>query len=373
MSCSNCNNGTCGDCNRSNTPCTTCPTASADCESLPSALQNFTNAFFGTVTKSVVNGQVVWTLPCNLEVGLPANPRLDTEGLACYFLRLFQNGIVGLTGLPGDTGDQGPAGHNAYTISTTAFNAPTLAQPTVQFNVVPGPLLSVGQTIFVPNIGWLQITNLFNNTTVFATLLELVTPSIAVSPAGVLVLPTGPRGLPVTGPTGPQGVPGPTGAPGTPGATGAPGADGADGAAAAAFTQTNLQYLGGANDYAMTAAVDPGAFVDFGGNDLEVTLPTAGTYLVTVQVDCQNNSGGIRQWDFHLHNATTVLAYPYSYAFLTFADSGAVMPLSFSFTNIISTATDNNLVQVWTRSDSVAGPDQHIQCAFSKIIYVKLA
>jgi hypothetical protein len=336
---------------------------------LPSALQNFTNAFFGTVQKTVVNGQVVWTLPCNLEVGLPANPRLDTEGLACYFLRLFQNGIIGLTGLPGDTGEQGAAGHNAYTVSTTAFNAPTLANPTVQFNVVPGPLLSVGQTIFVPNIGWLQITNLFNNTTVFATLLELVTPSIAVAPAGVIVLPTGPRGLPVTGPTGPQGVPGPTGLQGNTGATGSQGPVGPAGADGATATNSNAQYLGSNTDYTM---LDAGyAAIVFGANDLEVTLALAGTYLILCHISAVCVPA--REWDFILWNATTAAAYADSDAqYFLPANAGSLVD-TLTFANIITTTTANNLIQVRGQTSAAGGGTQDVQVTWTKMIYVKLA
>ena len=128
-------------------PCGTCPVNSADAETLPSTLDNFTQQFFGTITKTEVNGQVTWTLPCNLDTGLPGNPRGSAEGLACYFLRLFSDGIVGLIGPQGDTGLAGNDGNNAYTVVTTAFNAPTVPSPTVQFNVIPSPAISAGQTM----------------------------------------------------------------------------------------------------------------------------------------------------------------------------------------------------------------------------------
>lgn len=81
------------------TCCTTNPCGSAAVadpanETLASALTNFTNEFFGTVTKTLVNGSVVWGLPCNLSDGLDGNPRVPGEGLACYFLRLLQDGAV---------------------------------------------------------------------------------------------------------------------------------------------------------------------------------------------------------------------------------------------------------------------------------------
>ena len=368
MSCTNCSSGSCGDCDCNNgttTPCTTCPTASADCESLPSALDNFITQFFGAVQKTVINGAVVWTLPCNLGVGLPGNPRADTEGLACYFLRLFETGIVGLTGPKGDTGDAGATGNNAYTVTTTAFNAPTLLSPLVQFNVIPGPLLSIGQTIFIPNIGWFQVTNLFQNTTVFASLLELVPSPIAVSPPGVLVLPTGPRGLPVTGPVGPQGAKGDTGLPGATGSTGSVGPVGLTGAPGATATNVNAQVLGGVADYNMTASY---AKVDFGTDDLEATLPTAGTYLVIAQLSCL--SSVTREWDFKLYNATTSAEVADSEVVTRQAADGSISELVV-FNTIVTTTTANNLIQVYAATASTGGT-QKVNYTWSKIIYVQL-
>lgn len=58
-------------------------------EPIDSALNNFIASFFGIVVKTCVNNQIVWTLPCNLDAGLPGYPRVANEGLACYFLRIF--------------------------------------------------------------------------------------------------------------------------------------------------------------------------------------------------------------------------------------------------------------------------------------------
>lgn len=78
MSCScNCN------------PCRCTPSCDTTNEPISSALNNFITAFFGTVTKTCVNGQVVWSLPCDLSTGSPLLPRTAGEGVACYLLRLF--------------------------------------------------------------------------------------------------------------------------------------------------------------------------------------------------------------------------------------------------------------------------------------------
>src|ERR1017187_5408533 len=71
-----------------NNPCGHGPHNSARCESLPSQIENFTDQFFGTVVKTEINGVVTLSLRCQLDVGLPGNPRGVDEGLACYFLRL---------------------------------------------------------------------------------------------------------------------------------------------------------------------------------------------------------------------------------------------------------------------------------------------
>ena len=78
-------------CGCNSNPCTTGECDAAN-EPLASALNNFITAFFGSLTKTCVNNQVVWVLPCDLDDGIAGYPRVAGEGLACYFLRVF-NGI----------------------------------------------------------------------------------------------------------------------------------------------------------------------------------------------------------------------------------------------------------------------------------------
>ena len=80
------------------TPCGFNGTPDPANESLASAVSNFTTQFFGTVTKTLVDGAVTWTLPCDLDAGLEGNPRLAGEGLACYFLRLLEEGSATING-----------------------------------------------------------------------------------------------------------------------------------------------------------------------------------------------------------------------------------------------------------------------------------
>lgn len=60
-------------------------------ETLPSALSNLINDFYGNLTKTVVNGRVVWELPCDLSTGVDSIPREAGEGLGCYLLRIYSN------------------------------------------------------------------------------------------------------------------------------------------------------------------------------------------------------------------------------------------------------------------------------------------
>lgn len=339
-----------------------------DCESLPSALDNFTRSFFGSVTKTEINGVVTWILPCNLDVGLTNNPRGDAEGLACYFLRLFRDGIVGLTGPSGQTGASGTDGNNAYAVMTSAIVTPTPSNPNTAFNIIPNPIITEGLDIFIDGAGWLRVTTVSNNETVYATLVEQVSSPDPTIPAGTLVLPTGPRGVSIVGPPGPQGSTGPQGSQGATGATGAPGATGPVGPAGATATNTNtLVAVTGGTDYTMTAAY---AQLDFGATDLQLTLATAGTYLVQLQLSGVQNSATQKQWSMKLFNSTTALDVPESEAYFNL--NVDPLPRSISTFTIVTTSTVNNVIQVFVKVDA-AGATQTVQQLNSRILYVKLA
>lgn len=94
------------------------PYPSVSQESVPSILNNLTHALYGTITKTVVNRQVIWTT-CdpNLSMTLFNIARNPGEGLLCYFIRVLQ--------LQNFVGPQGPAG--TIDISSTATGAPGTA------------------------------------------------------------------------------------------------------------------------------------------------------------------------------------------------------------------------------------------------------
>lgn len=86
----------CGDCHQSPCQCS-CGECDPAKEPLQSALANFIEAFFGSLTKVCVNGKVEWVLPCDLDVGIPSFPRIPGEGIACYFLRYMAAQTAGIT------------------------------------------------------------------------------------------------------------------------------------------------------------------------------------------------------------------------------------------------------------------------------------
>ena len=354
-------------CAQGSTPCnTTCNQNSAACETLPSALENFIRSFFGTIQRTEVNGKVTWILPCDLDVGIPGNPRGTEEGLACYFLRLFKDGLVGLEGPPGQKGDTGENGHNAYTVMTSGFNPPANPGGSVQFTIIPSPVVSVGQTIFIPGSGWYQITEIFQSSTVFATLLESIPSPSAAIPPGTLVLPTGPRGLSITGPKGDKGDKGDTGAQGPAGATGSTGATGATGATGSTATNENSLIQGAGINYPLTNAY---SHIVFGGTDLDLTLVNAGTYLCIFTLELSNTSGANRDWSFKLVNQTTAVDVASSEI-----NVHIISATDFSVTLIayVVTATANNVIEIDGLSAAVAA-NQNIVPTDSHSLYVRLS
>lgn len=141
MSCScNCN------------PCHCDEECDATNEPLASALDNFITAFFGSITKTCVDGAVVWHLPCELETGgVPGFPRNAGEGLACYFLRYIQTAIVGPQGPAGPTGPQGEPGTPASGLTATItvvtdvdYTSPDILETKMSLTFVNGSLTAVG-------------------------------------------------------------------------------------------------------------------------------------------------------------------------------------------------------------------------------------
>lgn len=258
MSC-NCNTTTANP--SCSNPCGTGDLNTAQCESLPSALENFIIHFFGQVEKTEVDGRVVWTLPCDLSTGLPGNPRLPDEGLACYFKRLFEDGITGVQGPKGDPGASGTPGNNAYTVTLMSFLQPADGA-TVNVKVSANPVVKLGLIVFIDGSGWLRVDAAGLDSTYTMTMIQPLT-GVAVGAtiaAGKVVVPTGNQGP--QGETGNQGIQGPTGAQGSPGVN---------------YSATQGYVRGTGSNYAVQLAF---AQVTFGGEEAEVTLPETGTYII---------------------------------------------------------------------------------------------
>jgi hypothetical protein len=127
MSC-NCNSST-----YSSTCCPEVPYPSISSESVPSLIDNLVYALYGTINKTITNGRVIWDVPCdpNNTTEIFDQPRLDGEGLMCYFIRLANDGTfmgatgpVGATGLNGATGATGPSGGPAGATGSTGATGP---------------------------------------------------------------------------------------------------------------------------------------------------------------------------------------------------------------------------------------------------------
>src|ERR1035437_1104499 len=254
-----------------NNPCGHGPHNSARCESLPSQIENFTTQFFGTVVKTEINGVVTWSLPCELDVGLPGNPRGVDEGLACYFLRLFRDGLGGLKGDPGVPGASGKNGTNAFTVVTQGFNQPTPQNPLIQFLVAPNPAILAGMDVFIAGSGYYLVTSVLPGGIVFATFQVAAPNPVSYVQPGFLVIPTGANAVGVKGSPGQKGD---QGIPGLPGVQGAPGSN--------ITAQNGYVYATGANSpYSLTTAYGS---LNFGGLLLEFNAPESGTYLITATI-----------------------------------------------------------------------------------------
>lgn len=295
-----CSNGfmSCGN------PCTTDPANSAASETLPSQISNFTLQFFGEVIKTELDGVVSWSLPCSLTTGLPNNARGATEPLACYFLRLFADGITGTPGEAGAPGAPGADGRNAYTVLLQSFAQPTLGNPQLNVRVTYNPAIQPGMHVFIETSGWYRVEVASPTGALFLTLLATVINPPAIVEAGRLVLPAGAQGLSTPGAQGVTGAKGLTGDPGAQGPQGAPGLPGLP-AAVTGVTNINGQYHDDTGTLWTNSNAAPSfETVDFTASQPFVVLPDAGTYLVSFVSGIQASSGAAK---VRLYNVSTAM------------------------------------------------------------------
>lgn len=287
-------------------PCKVTVKNSAACESLPSQISNFTTQFFGTVQKTEVDGEVAWVLPCGLDVGLPNNPRLADEGLACYFLRLFEDGIVGLTGPQGPKGNDGTNGDNAYAVTLSGFTQPTLSSPQIQvFTNNYSQALGVDSYVYITNSGYYLVTATDAQGTMWLTLTRAINNPDSYHGVGRLIVPTGYPGESITGPQGPQG---PTGPQGTPGES---------------FTATNAFYSAAVGtDFTLSSGVYSN--VDFINSEPQVTLGARGRYHIkaVVAIEAQATVATSDLVEFRLQNTANGLILSGSEQGISFLSNG---------------------------------------------------
>jgi hypothetical protein len=135
MSC-NSNNST-----YSSACCPEVPYPQISSESVPSLIDNLVFALYGTINKSIVNGRVVWDIPCDPSAD-PATivdfPRLPGEGLLCYIIRYFDTLAPSLINAVTINGTQTITGQKTFNwiklpVGTTATR-PTGQTGLVRFN-----------------------------------------------------------------------------------------------------------------------------------------------------------------------------------------------------------------------------------------------
>lgn len=347
---------------------------SAACESVSSQLENFTQQFFGSpIVKTESEGIVTWHLPCNLDIGLPGNPRAIGEGLTCYFLRLFQEQLVDHTGPKGDTGAAGHDGISAYTLTTQDFSHPGSTVKT-DFN----PVFIAGVTVFIDGSGWYKILAAASDGTLTLALEQALAGAPATIAAGSLVVPTGEPGPVIAGAPGPQGPPGATGAKGDTGPQGDTGPKGLTGPIGANGVFTGLFGNGvppGGTEYIVSGIP---ANVAFSGQLLQFLAETPGTYLVTVELSTFSVAGSEVTFYALLKNLTTNTGV--SGSLYTYTNMYSLAYGIATVTAIVTTGSVNNqiCVQAYTLNNAFLSPANqvnnavHIKAEGTTIMWVKV-
>jgi hypothetical protein len=311
-------------------PCRVTAHNTPACESLPSQIQNFSDQFFGAVVKTEIDGAVTWSLPCSLDVGLPNNPRSVDEGLACYFLRLFSDGIIGLTGPAGPAGTNGVNGNNAYSVTKHGFTQPSLGNPNVQVTTFFNPAIVAGTYVFIQDSGWYLVNATDTTGVLFLQLVQAISSVSGTVNAGKLVLISGPPGPSTVGPTGASGPQGPAGTPGE------------------LVTLDNAYYFATVGtDFTLGVTYAP---VDFVNSAPQLLLQKAGKHLVTV-VATVAGLGGVATSDavlLKLKNTTTSIDAPGTEQVIS-----NLVPNQFtqlSITALVTTSSDNNTLALYGRA-----------------------
>lgn len=213
------------NCNTS-TSCPEVPYPTISPESVPSLIDNLVYALYGTINKSIVNGRVVWDIPCdpNNTAEVDNIPREEGEGLLCYLIRVFNNTLDvnspfmrwGFDGNDGSTFQLSGAS-NTYSSAYLVYVDGVVQDPTTYTIAVGFPTTITFTSATVPSGSYLTVVQL-----------QLKGDTGATGPQGTPGGATGATG--VQGATGLTGSTGATGLQGVIGLTGATGATGPQGA-----------------------------------------------------------------------------------------------------------------------------------------------
>lgn len=190
----------CG-CNNNSNACPEVPYPQMSTESVPSLIENLVYALYGTINKSVVNGRVVWDIPCdpNNTAEIDSIPREEGEGLLCYLIRLFADTFG--AGSPFPRWGFAGSGQTSFVLTGANLGSKNgylvyidgVVQDPLNFTVTgyPNPTLTLSEPVLVGS---------------YITIIQLQVSGATGA--------TGPAGSPggATGATGPQGAQGATGA-----------------------------------------------------------------------------------------------------------------------------------------------------------------
>lgn len=177
-------------------------------ESVPSLISNLVNALYGEITKSVVDGRVVWNVPCdpNNTAEIDGFPRLPDEGLLCYIIRYFDTMGPVLMDVVTISGNQTITGQKTFNwiklpVGTTATR-PTGETGLIRFNTDRNQFEGYNNTVWA-GIGDQPVgggTNrlFFENDQVMTTNYTITTGKnamsagpITVNPGATLTIPAG--------------------------------------------------------------------------------------------------------------------------------------------------------------------------------------
>jgi hypothetical protein len=275
-----------------------------------------------------------------LDVGLPSNARGATEPLACYFLRLFADGVFGTPGTPGAPGDAGPAGRNAYTFVTHDFTQPALNNPQLIIRTVFNIAIQPGMHIFIPTSGWYHVDAVTPDGSIFVTLLQATIAPEPIIRSGCLVLPSGAQGVATPGAKGQPGAKGAKGDQGNKGLPGNPGLPGLP-APVSGVTNNNGQYHTDVGTDHKNPNTGPAwTPVDFTVSLANVTLTTPGVYLLNVCTMLKTADSGT-SFELRLYDITTALAVAGALEF-----TKSTSPRCLSMSAILTTTNANEVIRL---------------------------